>query len=310
MNKIYFLQPFHNGDLFVSKEYVRQVIKELPGFEFGYYHNNHEKTLRDLGIPHLGPTDIFGKKYKHYPAFIENKRSLVINTWIGLTRRDTETYSRYGSGISHDTLGQMWQVIFEKINQKFKTNLKIKDKSNYVANIDFSFFNLTSVDTFLKNNNKKILISNGAPKSRQSFDSDMKDVIEKLSREFQDWLFICTNKFKTDLRNIIFTDDIIESESFNNNPHPWNRKICDLNEISYLSQHCDIIVGKNSGPFIYCITKNNVFNNQKSIISFNKNEKDSLLWNIDHSCRYKWSGNYEDASVFEIIKAELVISSL
>ena len=86
------------------------------------------------------------------------------------------------------------------------------------------------------------------------------------------------------------------------NCSPWSRPICDLNEISYLSNYCDLIVGKNSGPFVYTLTKENFKNSNITFISFNKVEDDSLFWNLNSSCKYVWSNNYNENNIIRIIE--------
>ena len=259
---IYFFQHYHNGDLFVTKEFIRQIVEELGvEFNFGYYHNNHPKTLLDLNIPIIGNTESFGEDGLSFPRFIEpDDNTLFINTHYLVYGR-SEFESLFNPvGINHDALRQMWSYIFKKINQKFNTTLQLKDKEYYIGKIDFSYFDISTVDLFLKKRQtKKILVSNGKPMSKQSFKDNMNHVIMELAREYQDWDFICTEKFITSQSNIVFTDDIIKEKSkrIENLPE-WCKPTCDLNEISYLSQYCKIIIGKNSGPFIYCITKNNL----------------------------------------------------
>jgi hypothetical protein len=86
--------------------------------------------------------------------------------------------------------------------------------------------------------------------------------------------------------NIIFTDELILAEYDTTVLNSWNKKRCDLNEISYLSKFCDIIVGKNSGPYIYCMTEENINDPNKTIIVFNKRSLDSLLAEINHKAKY------------------------
>jgi hypothetical protein len=84
---------------------------------------------------------------------------------------------------------------------------------------------------------------------------------------------ICTNKFKTVLPNIKFTSDIIKST-----------KDTDLLEISYLSTFCDVIVGKNSGPYVFCETFTNYNNPNKTFVSFNRGDPVRGAWLNTMSC--------------------------
>ena len=75
--KILFYNHYHNGDLFVSKEFIRHIMQQLPNCEFGYYHNNNPKTIRDL-LPYYGRAT-----QSNDERFILNGDTLTINTWIG-----------------------------------------------------------------------------------------------------------------------------------------------------------------------------------------------------------------------------------
>lgn len=307
--KITFFQVFHNGDGFVAKEYVRQIIKELPNFEFAYLHKNHPDSLKDLNIP-FGPIPPdLPDNSKATPKFVDLPNHLMINTWIGCYRRSRGPAPVYYDkrGINHDNLLPIWSSIFDRINEKFGTSLKIKTKEDYVGVIDFNFIDKTPIDSLFSTcQANRVLIANNQPMSKQSFDHDMAGIIEILSSEYQHVDFICTNKFKTKKPNILFTDDITNASISQRKLIPsWSRGTCDLNEIAYISTHCDVIVGKNSGPFIWCMIKDNIFDANKSIISFNKHERDSLLYNINYKCDYVWSDDYSDLNILETIRSKI-----
>ena len=87
----------------------------------------------------------------------------------------------------------------------------------------------------------------------------------------------------------------------------WNQQVtrCDLNEISYLSTHCDLIVGKNSGPFIYCLTQQNINNPAKRFISFNNVLVDNLLYNLPTRCTYTQHTNFDSHNIAHVIDSTL-----
>jgi hypothetical protein len=76
------------------------------------------------------------------------------------------------------------------------------------------------------------------------------------------------------LDNVVFTNDIIKSNE------------CDLNEISYLSTFCDIIVGRNSGPFCFASTKNNLKDPNKTFYAFGNKETDCFVYEVDVECKF------------------------
>jgi hypothetical protein len=70
--------------------------------------------------------------------------------------------------------------------------------------------------------------------------------------------------------NIKYTKDII------------NIRDNDLNEISYISTFCDIIIGRGSGPYCFSTIKSNLLNKNKIFIGFTNLIEDA-----------KWANNIE-----------------
>lgn len=297
--------------MFVSKEFIRHIINELPDFKFGYYHLNHPKTTKDLGLEYLGRPS-----FRENSKFVEEGDTLNINSWIGAYHpiHTNELPHFWNGGINYICLYNTWEYIFSKINSYFGTNLKIKESPNdYVPTINYEVFDVSDYDNFLKERKetKKILFSNGKAMSGQSFHEDMSSIISYFATKYSQHDFICTTKFNTDLKNIFFTDDIYqEKDELIDVNVPWNDRIlksCDLNEISYLSRGCDIIVGKNSGPFIYCMTKENFMKENKYIISFNRDMEDSLGYGVDLECEYVFSNIFEYNSIVETIEEKICL---
>jgi len=303
MKKISFFNHGHNGDLHTSKEFIRQIKNTLKDFQFIYHHHNHNKSILDLEIS--SDTNI---PYKKDIRFIEEKNHLIINTWNAVYSEhfhpNDPPYFYFG-GTNYLSLRDMWEFIFQKINEYFKTDLVIKHSIEYLPTIDFDRFDLKNIEDFVKGHyQKKILVCNGPVRSKQSFSEPMIPEIEYLSKENQECLFICTQYFNTTNTNIFFTDNIIKDQTG-----------CDLNEISYLSRFCDVIVGKNSGPFVFCMTKENFLNKNKTIISFNKGSHDpkydsssgvdSLAYGLPISARYIFTNNFETSHIIDTINKNI-----
>ena len=296
MSKIVFFNHYHRGDLHTSKEFIRQIQKELPDVTFEYMHFNHPKLTRDLNIPLIGdPSNLDPKT-----PFYQDEDVLYINTWIGCF---WDIFCEHG-GINMLSLWHQWGKILETVNECFGTSITLfEDKESYLPTIDFTKFNLENINSYLEHNtdNKKVLICNGAPKSGQSFSSNMKEFLEPLSDTYPDVHFICTEMFSTTKDNILFTQDIIADTEVVDKRAPWeDRSInnCDVLEISYLSENCNAIVGKNSGPFVFCETKNNYMNPDKKFLSFNvswgeafhtgkKTPTETMSHNLNFSADYK-----------------------
>jgi hypothetical protein len=274
MSKIVFFNHYHRGDLHTHKEFIRQIQNELPEFEFEYLHNNPAKLLLDLGIPTVGNPNHLNSKEPFYAG----DGVLYVNTWVGC---DWDIFCKHG-GINMHTLCEQWENIFEGINQVFETELKLNpSKEHYLPRIDYTKFDTSNIDSFLDNDGLLVLICNNVPNSNQSFDSDMSPQINSLAKQYPTVTFVCTNKFTTEETNIAFTQDIIK-----------NTEGIDLQEISYLSTHCDIIIGKNSGPYVFCETCDNYMDASKTFISFNiinpsvEGIQETMSNGLDLQCKY------------------------
>jgi len=228
-------------------------------------HFNHSKLTRDLDIPKVGqPTDLDPKT-----PFYQEEDTLYINTWIGCF---WDLFCKHG-GINMNSLWHQWQKIFETVNAAFNVELKLNtEKEFYLPSIDFSRFDTAAIDKYLSESVgiKKILICNGAPQSGQSFSNNMSEFIQDVAKAKSKIHFICTTKFDTEESNIFFTDDIIKDTEIEDEKRaPWEDKgFCDLQEISYLSERVEGIVGKNSGPFVFCETKTNYMNSNKKFLLY------------------------------------------
>jgi hypothetical protein len=76
--------------------------------------------------------------------------------------------------------------------------------------------------------------------------------------------------------NVFFTDDIFAGATGG-----------DINEIAYLSTHAEVIVGKNSGPFMFTHVWDNIMNPNKAFVSLSHRPSDSYPYNvIGIACRY------------------------
>jgi len=279
MKNIVFFNHFNRGDLFANSEFVKQIVKELPNVNFEYMHYQPSNITDTLGIKYTGqPIDSLNKKTTIY----KQGDTLYVNTWAA---SNWDIFCKHG-GVNLDTLTDLWGKIFKAINKFFKSNLKIKGKKDYLSKPDYSIIDddiKKSIDSFFESSNtKKILICNGTPQSGQSFLYSIEDFIKEYF-DNNNYTFIFTEKnVSLNHKNVTFTNDIFTPTSQS-----------DLFEISYLSKFCDIIIGRNSGPYTYSETYYNYMDKNKTFICFNtKNPayekiQESLSWNVKHLCKYK-----------------------
>jgi hypothetical protein len=173
-----------------------------------------------------------------------------------------------------------------------------KDVSYYHPTIDYTYYQLDGINNFLNNHldQFKVFISNGQPRSGQSFISDLNGVVEKLADDFKTTAFILTDDSKRiDKPNIFYTSDITGVKE-------------DMNEISYLSIFCDIIVGKSSGPYIYTLVKENL-SDQFKIYIYICHDIFHGIYYMNAACQKVWINVYDDEHTYRIIKDQITEKS-
>jgi len=77
----------------------------------------------------------------------------------------------------------------------------------------------------------------------------------------------------------------------------------DLNEISYLSTFCDVIIGRGSGPYCFSHVKKNIFNENKTYISVCSDKNNGVIY--QGKATNIWSNNYNQNEIIKLIKKEL-----
>lgn len=271
---IYFYNTFHNGDVHYSRTFVRDIIKKLgPDNDYCYLHNNNPQVLKD--IVNLKYDKAFNSfihwnlisnyPIKYFDQIIRKNEDLYINTWIGqqgwMTKKGVNRNrdDRYCSLYSHY---ELYQDIFDTLS------IPIEGIEYYLPEIDYNYIEKDNIDKFFLENkfDYKILISNNEPLTVR-IKMDMNSVVDKLSFKYPNILFVLTMKSDIDRKNVAYTNDIIKLDS-------------DLNEISYLSTYCDIIVGRPSGPYCFCMIKDNFVKN-KCFLTISNNIYDKFYFDSD-----------------------------
>lgn len=275
MKKICFFNHFHNGDIFNSKPFVMDIMNNIQT-EFYYAYNLSPKIISDLNISCVELSSLpIPPKVK----FAESDACYFINTWIGAYfEPDGECTLKFSYS--------MYEKIYSYLNTLLGSNLKLKPIEEYWPTIDFTKFDVASIDAFIKDK-KIVLLSNGPAHSNQCvYNDDMKNVIEELANSFSYISFVATKKFNTTKENIHFTDDIIDIND------------SDLNEISYLSKYSDIVVGRSSGPFSFCLTKENVYDVNKTFYCFGDKETDCFFHGTSAKARFVFSKYENEKKLF------------
>lgn len=280
--KLVFYNNWHNGDVHSTREFIKDIIKKTNFDEYIYLHNNSHKLLKDIENLKFNNTD---KYCLDNNIILQINDTIYVNVWIGI--------AYYIEDIGVPTI-KSYYTLFTYIYKKLNINLEILDY--YVPEIDYEKYDIDEIKFFLNSSNKrKILIDNANFKSYQSNNFNFIYIIDKLVNEFKDIDFILTNsenKIITD--NVFYTSDIIKTQ------------YGDLNEISYISTFCNIIIGRSSGPYNFSVVKKNINDYNKTYICI-CNEFHHAFWfiSVKSNCDKVWINQYDENLIYNIIKEKI-----
>ncbi|MFA5153354.1 MAG: hypothetical protein WC554_12395 [Clostridia bacterium] len=276
-NKVIFYCHYGNGDIFESREFVKEWMVKIPALEYYYAHGKHSRILLDIPeLKHCNVTPIMDMRKDVF----EIDNVLYVNTWIG---RDSR-YVLPGVGCVIPKFYEMNNDMLDKLFG-YNGNKLQKQMIDYIPTIKYSCYDIDHIHDFLHSfPEKKILICNGNVQSNQAENFNMTPVINRLAKYYKDIAFIV---------NIYSTDKIIRTDSG-----------FDLNEISFLSKFCDVIIGRSSGPFLFTQTKENWMNPDKKFLSFTyKFTGANIVYTLPVKARAYWSDFVtEDAVYYKCIE--------
>jgi hypothetical protein len=291
MENIVFFNHWHYGDLFSTRGWVADIKRQLPQMNFYYAHKNN--TLATLDIAEKLDDDnnkLVLEGISQWNRFGKDDDTVLINTWVGSYMGLWN--STHPSYLSHY---RIVEECYNNIRQQFGIKLNLsKDVWDYIPQIDYNKYNTDIADIFINSLQSEniYLFCNGKVASQQSNMDNMQKIISFLAKKYSNDTFIATEKFETDCSNIKFTDDIF------NLP-------CDLCEISYLSTKVNLIVGKDSGPFSYASTKENLLDKNKIFITFNTQPEDNLPYGLDISADFRFSNTTFSSPAVRIIETAI-----
>lgn len=279
---LYFYNQFHNGDIHYSREFVKDIIKKTKFKNYYYAHCNKTGILKDI----LELKEIkfeLNNELQTLDYFIKNGDT-YINTWIGQSK-----FKYLSNGLNINSLYDMYRNTYQFLN----INLN-EDIDTYIPRINYDMIDKLKIDSFINKNKMNILVCNGSFNSKQSTEQKFDPFIIDLAEKFPDSNYIFTNKndeYEIKSSNVYYTNDIIGIDTSLDT---------DLIEISYLSKFCNIIIGKESGPFVFATTYDNLMDKNKTFL----NVSNDLNWIFypKGNCDYIWSNNYEYQFMYELIK--------
>jgi hypothetical protein len=245
--KIVFFNYYHNGDIHVSRGFVRQIMNKVqqidPTIQFAYGHRNSSALLSDIPNLQFDPTALSIVKNDHANLIVIGD-VIYINTWYA--QQNFKYMNKYGISIDalygalDDSCQSIWGFSLDSIST---------DPSVFFPSIDYDKFQIDQAKKWLNGHpGKKVFVSNGAVLSDQAHNFSLTSIIDRISRKHTDKIFILSNKDgHPGSANIIHSSDII------------NKNGNDLNENSFISTYCDVIIGKASGSFTFAMTQENLF---------------------------------------------------
>jgi hypothetical protein len=281
MSKLIFYNNFHNGDIHFTREFVKDIMRKTSYDEYYFLHKRSPKLLMD--IPNLKYGPLNEKCNQDCPYSVINDET-YINTHLGVYEMFVEKVNDVSLYVFYD----YFQIIYNRLR------IPMERKRYYIPSINYNSYEINGIKEYIGSNRlqNKILICNGDVHSNQSYSVDFKKLIEKLSTDYPNYHFIMTDKRDYEERNNLFyTRDIIKTDS-------------DLNEISYLSTFCDIIIGRASGPYSFCEVKDNMNDVDKTFV-FICNVFSDGMWYDRTLCNKVWINNYDYNNIYEVVKSQI-----
>lgn len=270
-DRVIFYNHFGFGDIFESREFVKECMKIVEAREYFYSHGKNNRLLLD--IKQLQYKDITEHMNPTRGIWDDLNGNLYINTWIG---RDGK-YVLPGIGCTVEKLYEMYNDLLYVYALGSLSGTPI----DYIPKIDYKCFYTKEINKFFSNTKSKdcVFIDNGLVQSMQAHNFEFNPIIVDLADAYQDKLFITTHEIKDKGPNLFYTRDIIGKELG-----------CDLNEVSYISLFCSTLIGRNSGPHVHTQVLENVMNESKKLLSFTYHQQgSSFVVNADVKIGKYWS---------------------
>jgi hypothetical protein len=287
--RICFYNHFHNGDLFANREFIKWAAEAWKN-QCCYIHVNNSKIYADLPVDPISLPDILKPNSCHYEKIIQTDDTIYVNTWIGCymawASKDDVIVTDPITGLNWITYYKMWMHICNKLNELLGTNVKLPNNvEEFVGNPQSEFYVTKSfLETKIDLGQRNVLVSNGPALSGQSFQNhNMESWLTDLVQKYLHVQWIFTHPTSLIAPNVFYTSMIFDN------------RVCDLNEIGELSKYCEIIIGRNSGPFLFCNTRHTLYDVKKTFIATGRVRGDCFPAGLKLPCDYYWICDTDDA---------------
>lgn len=299
IREVAFYNQCNNGDIHVSRELVKYTMKvareKYPSAVFTYYHRNSPRLTADIdGLEHRALTDMPKVLVASDVRSFGHGDGIYINTWYA----SSPIFKSMGC-----TLNTLHELFRANLKEWFGHDLD-PDVSKFLPTYNAWKLNVSGVEQYmsawLAPSNVElragcVLLCNGQPMSGQTnmppghFEQAMQSVIDA----HRDKIFIVTNpevhQFTGD--NVVFARDVIDVDG------------CDLPEIAFMSNFCDIIIGRGSGPYSFSLTAQNLGCRVITFICFTDDRRvaDWVYMTDAVKAKIVWSNNYDVENMRSIV---------
>ena len=290
MKRIVFFNFWQNGDCFINKEYVRDIIQHFPEAEKYYAHKNHPNIVADLGCVHI-PLNVLPPQLTMWNPIASDpeNETVYINTWIGCW---IGKHIQHGEHANFTTLYRVWKDVYDFLKIDMRSSYE-----EYHPEIWPEYYQYKHSLKYLKEigNTPLVVFCNGQAMSQQSSMGDMRNIIELVADAFPNYQFFVADKVDVNRPNVKFSEDVLHGSVGN------------LNQISHITNFSRLIIGKNSGPFTYAHTKLNMNDSSKTFMCFSHKLEHCLMGEGEYLTNSFFSDTIDDSEAFKII-SELISS--
>lgn len=266
---------------------------------FEYSHRNPSNLLADIERLTFNPSAIGAVPSEHV-SLLPIGDTILFNTWYAQQR--FKHMNQYG--ITIDTL---YSAFDENCRNAFGISVQdlSDDLKKFFPTIDYPKFEIAHAQKWIgENSGKKILVENGNADSGQAHNFDMTSIVSEIAKKHMDKIFIFTSHSNIRLPdNCIYSDGIIKKPARS-----------DLNEISYLSTHCDMLIGRASGVWSFCLTQQNLFERNMRYLCFSNlvPAREGKFWmgelfqdKLDYSSRIITTNESDTNKISKLIEENL-----
>lgn len=282
MNKLVLYNGCNNGDVHVARSYIQDIANKYSGeVYYAIKPSFSSPLLSDISnIKQYFVSEEFMRDILHQSIVIQNDIT-YINTWFcqldGKYFKQTQT-----ENCNFTILYAIFTDVYKHLS------LELDEYLNYIPKIDFQNLELDEQKRLIDQTSKfksRILICSSDVKSGQAPNFDFTIPVDLLSAKYKDCCFLLTRSLDIKKENVI---DISHYS---------------LNQIAYISQYCNVIVGRSSGPYVFSIIKENVFDETKTFVCFCHDKIISLgLPGNENKCGLIWSNDFNESNIVSKIE--------